>query len=204
MANKPSSPGGPRISWIFGLLPYSSEPKIADKRPRDESVDYEYERDDRDDATAQLCSRCKGLGLTVEHFIIEPAKEETPRHFGRYSANLGSTNSNFSLRTGRSPEVFATLNDLKSERDSCGFCDLASRAIERYGRRNLAATTPCSLTWQVDGRAGPEDPGYGEGRFRKAVNKTRRLKLSWGEDESEGQVYLVLAVARARLMLPWV
>lgn len=191
------------------------------------SVDYnsqgndeernEITRNDGNEAApGNLCSRCRGLGLTMGHFIIDRVAEAAPRwrHGGRYSTNFGKrkeeANAGFFLRTGRARQEFATLDDLHSRRESCSFCNLASTAIKRYGHRSIKSETMCYFTWEVDGRAKPEELGYSDPLFRKVVNKTRRLKLDWGQGTYYGQVYLVLAVRESTsdsgmgpLPMPW-
>ncbi|KUI56382.1 6-hydroxytryprostatin B O-methyltransferase [Cytospora mali] len=182
------------------------ELQLANTRPKsslaatvedaDESLDEEYRSNDGNEAntTEKLCKRCKDLGLTIGHFIIERVPDVTPRYSSCYSVNQGNTN--FSLKTGRSRQRFATLNELHLKRQCCDFCKLASRAMKRYSHPTITGDTICFLTWEIDGRAGPDDPGYVDGVFSKINNKTRRLKLSWEGNEGNGKVYLVLAVPK--------
>ncbi|ROW15151.1 hypothetical protein VPNG_03029 [Cytospora leucostoma] len=119
--------------------------------------------------------------------------EANPQHLGRYAVSprymTQGDKGNVSLRTGKFPQKLATFHELRSDREHCGFCDLAFKAMKRYGRSTVTGNTQCFLTWEVDGRAEQFVDGV-----RNVVNKSRRLKLSWGENENSGQVYLVLAV----------
>lgn len=91
----------------------------------------------------------------------------------------------FRVKSGRNWEHFSTLQRLKERRQTCPLCDLIYRAINRYGK-NIDDDTSCSLSWEVHGRA-PQKSGKG------FVNKTRRMKLSWGEiSGSRREVYLML------------
>ncbi|KAI3398376.1 hypothetical protein diail_9468 [Diaporthe ilicicola] len=115
-----------------------------------------------------------------------------PRHFEDDAV------PKFSLRTGRSLHKFATLEQLRTE-TQCSFCKLALTAIETCGRKDIESSTWCSLTWEVDGRAELDSRSDDARRtYQRSQtlfnNKTRRLKLSWGNGNDEGKVYIILVV----------
>ena len=83
------------------------------------------------------------------------------------------------------------LHELRDNRDTCRFCELLYKAIERYSNENTSDETACSLTWEVDGRRVEPDSG------NCYVNSTRRIRLSWCETTGNGQeVYLVFVAPR--------
>ncbi|GAA91388.1 heterokaryon incompatibility protein [Aspergillus luchuensis IFO 4308] len=140
--------------------------------------------DGKDEQTALLCDQCRGLELTVDKFIIEAGPSlihmSTAQHY-----QPTKSEGKFRVKSGRNWEHFSTLQRLKERRQTCPLCDLIYRAINRYGK-NIDDDTSCSLSWEVHGRA-PQKSGKG------FVNKTRRMKLSWGEiSGSRREVYLML------------
>ncbi|KAM5356859.1 hypothetical protein ACJ41O_003505 [Fusarium nematophilum] len=122
--------------------------------------------------------------------MITAPPRTTPGNRGRHEGNKQKQDGSlaFSLRTGKRPQKFARLDELRANSSLCPLCNLASRAIERYGCRGIPGDTQSFLTWEVDGRA--EDSA--NPKRVVTVNKTRRLRLSWGEEGNVGQVYLVL------------
>ncbi|RYP66470.1 hypothetical protein DL770_008792 [Monosporascus sp. CRB-9-2] len=127
------------------------------------------------------------LDLGIDKFIISSPSKTTPQPRDHTNANKlkAGGNSNFTLKTGIRPQLFAELGQLRDNRSQCQFCNFVSNAVERYSRRDIPRNTKCFLTWQVDGRC--------EDTAGRVINKTRRLRLSWAGDVNDGQVYLVLA-----------
>lgn len=91
MTHEAHLPGGAPLYSVVGLTEFPHlELQVQEERPRlfraatvedadEESVENEYDGyDGSDTTTEQLCERCKGLGLTVGHFIIDRVAEVTP------------------------------------------------------------------------------------------------------------------------------
>jgi len=93
------------------------------------------------------------------------------------------------MKSGRSLKDFATLQELQENRNTCRFCELVSKAIERYSHGNTDDGTSCSLNWEIDGR----QLGVGT----NPLNSTRRVRLSWKETQGKDQeVYLVFVAPK--------
>jgi hypothetical protein len=77
-------------------------------------------------------------------------------------------------------------------RNGCRFCDLVWRAVRSHGGRRVLPKANIFLTWEIDGRQIAAD-----GRL---VNRTRRIRLSWQENDGKiDYVYLVfVAPIKAR------
>ncbi|GKZ26586.1 hypothetical protein AbraIFM66951_002815 [Aspergillus brasiliensis] len=132
-----------------------------------------------------LCDQCLTLDLRVDKFIIEagPSLLDISKYTQYYQPR--KSKGQFRVKSGRDWEHFSTLQKLSERRQTCPLCDLIYRAISRYGK-NIDDATSCSLSWEVHGR---EPEGSGKG----FVNKTRRLKLIWGEISGhQREVYLML------------
>ncbi|KAI0882012.1 heterokaryon incompatibility protein-domain-containing protein [Annulohypoxylon maeteangense] len=137
----------------------------------------------------QFCPRCAKLDLGPEKFIIRnhATTMRSRRRHSDFDIMDVTLNSSFTLRTGESPREFAELDELRANSTRCQFCQFISSAIKRYSHQDIPGNTKCYLTWQVDGR--------GEDAEKRVINRTRRLRLSWGSDAHNGQVYLVLAAS---------
>ncbi|KAI2462737.1 heterokaryon incompatibility protein-domain-containing protein [Annulohypoxylon bovei var. microspora] len=140
-----------------------------------------------------LCSRCAKLDLRTEKFIIKNRTTTIPhrRNHSDFDIMEMTVDSNFALRTGELPHEFASLDQLRANSIQCHFCSFISNAVERYSGHDIPGNTKCYLTWQIDGR--------GEDTEKRTINRTRRLRLSWGSDVHNGQVYLVLAASNDAL-----
>jgi hypothetical protein len=128
--------------------------------------------------------------LTVDKFIIGTTSGNVARDQERYE--IKKTDSvKFRPKTGNSSKVFARVHELRESRDTCRFCELISKAIERYSHGNIIESTPCSITWEVDGRQ------VGSGSGNGYTNSTRRIRLSWSESNGNSQeVYLVFVAPK--------
>lgn len=89
------------------------------------------------------------------------------------------------LNTGSCRKVFATLHQVHGRRDTCPFCGLVYRAVQRYSGARVMAELELFLTWEVDGRQTTDDG--------QVINRTRRIRVSWKDlNGKEENVYLVL------------
>ncbi|KAK7751120.1 hypothetical protein SLS62_006949 [Diatrype stigma] len=172
--------------------------KLAETQVELSKCQEEHFKTRSEELKLDLCSRCAALDLRIEKFLIDsnPFNEATHRwDYANADRMKTHGSSHFTLKTGISPQEFADVNELRAKGKQCQFCKLASTAIARYSRGNIPGNTKCFLTWQVDGRGDDtvrKRPRGGD-TARRIINKTRRLRLSWGEDVNKGQVYLVLA-----------
>ncbi|KIW38384.1 uncharacterized protein PV06_09355 [Exophiala oligosperma] len=133
-----------------------------------------------------LCSSCQKLDLSIGKFII--SKKGLSRNQATVTDSSGdlANTKDFQLSSGTSRKVFTTFNQAQEKHTSCHFCSLIWQAITRYSRRLPDASTALYLTWEVDGRRITST-------HESLVNRTRRIRLSWGDkDGKDESVYLVL------------
>ncbi|KAK7934701.1 hypothetical protein PG985_000196 [Apiospora marii] len=154
----------------------------ADKMVDSESGSTTVVADERGETL--LCASCQQLDLSVHKFIINRSRF-TQSHSSGNSAHGRS----MSLNSGDGKRVFGRLDQVKERCGTCRFCDLAYRAVQRYSGIRVGANTNLFLTWEVDGRQITK----GE----RAINCTRRIRLSWRETSGkEESVYLVLVAPK--------
>ncbi len=125
----------------------------------------------------------------MDKFIVD----NHPLDFSLYSAAKRQVQNVFQLKSGDLRKDFARLQQLRENRDSCRFCNLLCRAIERFNMPKASDDIICSLSWEVDGRKTQS------GEF---ANSTRRIRLSWSEalqsygGNAKHEVYLILVAPR--------
>jgi hypothetical protein len=96
----------------------------------------------------------------------------SPLNFPLYSTAKKQIQSAFQVKSGSIRKNFARLQQLRENRESCRFCELLCKAIERYSPPDASDDVICSLSWEVDGR---------KVELGSFVNSTRRIRLSWSE-----------------------
>lgn len=124
---------------------------------------------------AALCDKCSQLGITQNSFVIRAAKPVSLQD----PVTLRSRERDASgkppqvLRSGQSRTELGSLSQVISRAPECRLCALIVKAIRRYdSEESSEAHTFCSIRWELD--------GHEELKHRQFLNRTRRLRLTWG------------------------
>lgn len=142
---------------------------------------------------AQLCLSCRELDFSIHKFVVsntgisrnEPASAANSTQSD--SGTRPSFGRGFRLNSGASNRAFASFGQVQERRNTCPFCGLACRAVERYSGSRVEATASLYVSWEVDGREVTSS--------ERMVNRTRRVRLSWSEKSGKEEAVYIVFVA---------
>ncbi|KAM0335225.1 hypothetical protein ACHAQA_000267 [Verticillium albo-atrum] len=151
-----------------------------------------------EDATGKhwLCAVCETLGLSIQRFVVSntPAVVDlTSEPGGPNSQSLNggprrdSEPTNVRLHSVNSRNSFASFSEVRARRTLCRFCDLTTRAIERYSPDRIDGVATLSLRWEFDSW---------ENAHERSANRTRRIRLAWHERNGQKIVVYLLFLGR--------